>query len=208
MKRIIIMVFTLAFALLALAACGKVEKKESAAGGFDPSALKTMGDFFACADEDSDREQEAFSETQYVYVCQVEGAYYRAVAQLPKEVSEKLWAVEFDENREQRIRELISPLAISSLENLSEQTPSQEELDKLVGKLGQDLFDDGWEYWYYNLEDMEAGMYHGVFSYAVRFQYDGEPMVNSDDFDFYEAFKDLPVSSVTLEGLGDAAYLD
>ena len=84
----------------------------------------------------------------------------------------------------------------------------QEELDKNVGKTGQELFDDGWTYWYYNLEDMEAGLYYKDFAYTVRFEYDGEPMVNSDDFDFYEEFKDLKVSSVTFDGLGDAAVLE
>ena len=59
----------------------------------------------------------------------------------------------------------------------------------------------------YNLEDMEAGLYHGPFSFNVKFAYDGEQMENTDDFDFYEEFKDLKVSSVTYEGLGDASGL-
>ena len=47
-----------------------------------------------------------------------------------------------------------------------------------------------------------------TFAYIVKFAYDGEPMVNSDDFDFYKAFKDLPVTSVTYDGIGDAANMD
>ena len=42
----------------------------------------------------------------------------------------------------------------------------------------------------------------------VKFAYDGEPMENTDDFDFYEAFKDLEVLSVTYDGLGDATNLE
>ena len=123
--------------------------------------------------------------------------------------SEAVWAIEFDdEDKDQKVRDLVSPLEVARLENLTEQIPSQEELDKLVGKTGQDLFDDGWDYYYYNLDEMEAGLNHGPFAYIVKFAYEGEPMVNSDDFDFYEAFKDLPVTSVTYDGIGDAANMD
>ena len=55
---------------------------------------------------------------------------------------------------------------------------------------------------------MEAGRNHGPVADIVEGAYDGEPMVNSDDFDFYEAFKNLPVTSVTYDGIGDAANMD
>ncbi|MBR1454413.1 MAG: hypothetical protein IJ593_07185, partial [Lachnospiraceae bacterium] len=67
-----------------------------------------------------------------------------------------------------------------------------------------ELFDNDWTYSYYNLEDMEAGLNHGTFSYAVRFNYDGPQMINSDDFDFYKEFADLTIKSVTVSGIGDA----
>ena len=57
-------------------------------------------------------------------------------------------------------------------------------------------------------EDMEAGLDHGPYSYIVTFEYDGEQMVNSDDFDFYEEFKDLPVKSITFERIGDISMMD
>lgn len=204
MKKIISVICIIAAAMLVLTACKKTENKQpEPTKGFDPSQVKAMGDILIYENEGD--YQEAYSEKKFVYVFTVNGLYYRASADLPKEVSEAIWADESGEDRDQKVRDLLSSLKVTSFENLSEKIPAQAELDKLVGKTGKELFDDGWTYWSYNLEDMEAGMNHGAFSYMVRFQYDGEQMVNSDDFDFYKEFKDLPVKSVKFEGLGDAA---
>lgn len=213
MKRILAIVMALVLVLSALTACSSKSNKNDTAGkdaaaSFDPSQVKTMGDAFAYEDEEQ-QQQEAYTETEYIFVFQVGDVYYRAVADIPKDVSDEIWAIEFeDENRDQKVRDLVSPLPLTSLENLNEQILSQDELDRLIGKTGQDLFDAGWTNWYYNLEDMEAGMYYGPFSYMVKFAYDGEPMENTDDFDFYEAFKDLKILSVTYDGLGDASNLE
>ena len=209
MKIILALGLALVAVLMALTACTKTEPSgagQSAPSDFDPASLKTLADVYA-ASADGET-QEGYSETEYVYVFQVNGVYYRAVAQLESDVSKELWDIEYGEDQEQKIQALLGPVAVERVENLSEQIPSQEELDKLVGKTGQELFDDGWSYYYYNLEDMETGLYHGPFSYTVCFDYDGEPMENTDDFDFYAEFKDLTVSSVTFYGLGDATNLD
>ena len=213
MKRILAIVMALVLVVSALTACSSSTSNENdtagkdAAASFDPSQVKTLGDAFAY--EDEEQQHEAYTETEYIFVFPVGDVYYRAVAELPKDVSDALWAIDFeDENRDQKVRDLVSPLPLASLENLNELIPAQDELDQLVGKTGQDLFDAGWTYWYYNLEDMEAGMYYGPFSYMVKFAYDGEQMENTDDFDFYEEFKDLKVLSVSYDGLGDATNLE
>ncbi len=209
MKKTLALGLALVAVLMALTACTKTEPSgagQSAPSDFDPASLKTLADVYA-ASADGET-QEGYSETEYVYVFQVNGVYYRAVAQLESDVSKELWDIEYGEDQEQKIQALLGPVAVERVENRSEQIPSQEELDKLVGKTGQELFDDGWSYYYYNLEDMETGLYHGPFSYTVCFDYDGEPMENTDDFDFYAEFKDLTVSSVTFSGLGDATNLD
>ena len=206
MKRTCSLLLALVFALLLLTACGQAQPEpDEPAADFDPARIRTMGDAFACQAEDDYNCQTGFSETTYIFAFHVGDTYYRATAEMPKEVSEALWAIDYDEDYDRKVKELISPLELVSLENLSEQIPPQEELDRLVGKTGGELFDDGWEYWYFNLVDMEAGMKHGLFSYTVTFAYDGEPMENNDDFDFYKEFRDLKVSSVRFAGLGDAA---
>lgn len=208
MKRILSMLLMTVLVLSLLAACGGGDPDGNAAapagkGAFDPAAVKTMEDVFPY--EDPDQQHEGFTEKHYVFVFRADGNWYRAVADLPQDVSDTVWAIDFfDENRDQKIRDLVSPLAVRSLENLSEQIPAQEELDRYIGKTGRDLFDEGWTYWYYNLDDLEAGLEHGPFRYRVLFEYEGEPMVNSDDFDFYEEFRDLVVLSVTYDGIGDA----
>ena len=206
--RFLSLILTLAMVLLLRTSCGQAESSgEIRSETVDSSQWKTMEDVFPF--KETGDYQEAYSEAKYVVVFTADGVYYRAVAELSEDVSKTLWTIDFeDEDRDQKIKDLIGPLDIASLDNLSEQMPSQEELNKLVGKTGQELIDDGRTYWYYNLEDMQAGMYYGYYQYAVRFAYDGEPMVNNDDFDFYASFKDLPVKSVTCEGVGDAAGLE
>ena len=208
------------FALLLITACGQSgsegsgesgesggNAESSSAAAFDPGTIKTMGDVFAYGNEENS--QEAFTDVEYIYVLNIDGVYYRAIAEMPEDVSKAVWAIDFDdEDRTRKERELVAPLELKTFENLTEQIPSQEELDQYVGKTGQMIFDEGWTYSYYNLEDMEAGMDHGPFTYKVIFNYDGEPMVNSDDFDFYGEFKDLTIKSITFDSIGDATNIE
>lgn len=210
-------------ALAVFAACGKSDDNTSAGNGenteavsteaadmgseasdtdpIDASKIKTMKDVYEY--DDGENHQESYSDTDYIYIINVDGIYYRAIASMPKDISDKIWGLDFDDDkREQKIKDLISPLEVTSFENLSKQIPGQEELDKLIGKTGQELFDEGWTYWYYNLENMEVGMNQGLYAYIVTFEYDGPEMENSDDFDFYEEFKDLKVKSVTFDRIG------
>lgn len=180
-----------------------ITEKASSGAALDLSQIKTMGDALKYKDEENYNIQEGFDETRYFFVFEKDGIYYRAIADLPKDISEAIWSMDFEE-REKKLPELINPLALSTMENLSAKAPSKEELDKLIGKPGKELFDNDWTYSYYNLEDMEAGLNHGTFSYAVRFNYDGPQMINSDDFDFYKEFADLTIKSVTVSGVGDA----
>ena len=97
-------------------------------------------------------------------------------------------------------------MEIDKLENLSDTVIPQEELDKLVGKTGEELINDGWNAGMgYNLETMEFYLNKGAFEYTVVF--DGK-LENSDDFDEEEAIKPLVVKSVTLNGIGDATNVE
>ena len=92
-----------------------------------------------------------------------------------------------------------------SLENLTEAIPKQEELDKLVGKTGEDLIKDGWtEGGGWNYQDMIVYMNHGVFSFEVEFE---GKLDNPETADF-ESIKPLVVKSVKYTGIGDAANPD
>ena len=165
------------------------------------TAPSTMGEAFSI---ESNESQMAFTEGTYVYVYKHDGAYYRVTASLPEEVSKQLFALDMDDSYQSKTEELVSALPVDTFENLSEAIPPQEELDKLIGKTGRELEDEGWKYWGCDLETMEFNMEHGPFAYIVRF--DGQAEM-TEDFDEAEAAADLKVLSVTFDGIGDATNL-
>lgn len=215
MKRIMALIMILTVAVCAFAGCGKGAGQDAGAQGgaaaenasaeaVDPTQVKTVGEALALKGEEGDF-QSSYSEKTYVAVISVDGVYYRFIADLPEDVSKALWDLDWDEERDAKEMELLQSVPIRTVENLSEMMPSQEEIDQWVGKTGQDLFDAGWTYWYYDLETMKAGMDYDAFQYDVQFEYDGEPLENDDDFDFFETFADLTVASVTYTGIGSNA---
>ena len=216
MKKYLVILLALVLALTMFTACGGTseepaggsdsESGSAAEGSLDPATIKTFEDVFSVADEENS--QYAFTDTVYVYAFPYGDDYYRAEVELTEEESNALWELDYeDPEHDAKMKEIVSPLEITTFTNLTEGAPDQAYLDSLVGKTGGELFDDGWSYNYYNLEDMEAGLDHGVYSFMVTFEYDGEQMENTDDFDFYEEFRDLKIKEITYEGIGDGTYI-
>ena len=208
MKRYLVIVLTLILAITMLTSCGSEPESAGETSGFDPSTITTFGDIYNVID--AENSQEAYTEHKYVYAFPVgEKDFYRAEADLTDELSEAIWAISFeDEERDAKIKDIMSSVEIGSLVNLAEGAPDQAYLDSLIGKTGGELFDEGFEYSYYDLSNMEVGFDQGVYSYVVTFDYDGEQMENTDDFDFYEEFKDLTVKTATYSGVGHATYIE
>lgn len=177
-------------------------------GAIDLESLKTLGDAFALPGKDEDIEQRATTEDKYIYVFSVGGVPYRVSADLPADVSKKLFALEFDEDYEKNEAELVSGLEIKTRENLNEQILPQSELDALVGKTGKELFDAGWRGGsFYNTETLEVWLEYGPFAYKMHF--DGKiPPEEAEDFDVYEDLADKKVLDAAFEGLGDASYME
>ena len=123
------------------------------------------------------REQSAYDgKGHYVCVYEKNGIYYRAIAMSASEKTmDALFALEWDApDRDKQERELLGPIVIDIIENLSEQIPPQSELDKLIGKTGKELLADGWmTSGCYDLEEMVFGMDKGMFSYDVSFESNG-----------------------------------
>ena len=198
--------------LFALVACGssKTETAQESAPAApaaadaqaptaEASAFKIMGDVFAYESMNKGN-----SETKYVYVFEKDGIVYRAVADLPADVSETIWSLDFiDENYDEKVREAVAPLPIVQLDNLTELIPAQAELDALVGKTGQELKDEGWTISGWQLDDMEFTLEHGPFAYTVIMEGDYTPNANYD-FDEEADFPPLKVKSITYAGIGDA----
>lgn len=166
----------------------------------DLEAVTTLGEVLGLPDYGSS----AYQNT-YVYVFEQDGIFYRAIAECPDEVFDAVLNLDFDDEQyEEKKTELISPLKVTEIQNLTEAIPTQEELDQLVGKTGEELLNDGWSVWGWNLEDMEFNMNHGFFSYRVIL--DGT-VENVEDFE-EEDIKPMVVVSVTYDGLGDVTMLD
>ena len=97
---------------------------------------------------------------------------------------------------------ILSDLVITDRQKLDDQILSQEDLDALVGKTGQELLDAGWTPGYgYDLEAGEFWLFYGPFCYTIGF--DGEFEESDDIIDDEDYFKDRTVTSATFNSLGE-----
>ena len=202
-KRLIAILLTAVCLCAFLAACGKTNPSEQQPTGEAP-AFTTIGDAMALAAEGT--AQNATYENAFVYVFEKDGTYWRLTAVLNEEQAAALWELDIlDEDYDVKQKELVSPLAVTKCENLNEKKLTDEEMNALVGKTGEDLLNDGWiSGMGYNLDTMEFFMEYPPFAYTVVFEAQ-EKLENTDDFDEEEAIRPLKVVSVTFDGLGDSA---
>jgi hypothetical protein len=206
MKKVLSLILVLMMSVLALTACGGSGSDESGSDdAVSVDSLKTIGDIIAL---DSDDEQYVVYEDKVIYAFRLGETYYRANAAISAEASKAYSDIDFsDEDYEEQQKELLSLLEITEIEDLSDQMLTQEQMDALVGKTGQELQDEGWLFSGHDLENMEFWMNYGPFLYTVVF--DGS--VDEADYDSFEdesGTKDLTVKSVSLDALGDATSIE
>ncbi|MBQ7688390.1 MAG: hypothetical protein IJT27_04140 [Clostridia bacterium] len=211
MKKALVVLMALILALAVFAACGKqdggnqdADTPASDDATVDVASFKTLGE--ALALDETGESQSATYEDCYVYVLEQNGTYWRLTAALTADQSAALWELDIlDENYNEQLEALISPLAITNCENLNDQLLSEDERNALVGKTGEDLLADGWTSGYgYNLDSMEFYLEKGPFCYTVVFESE-EQLENTDDFDELEAIRTLAVKSVAFNSLGNSA---
>lgn len=206
MKKVLSLILVLMMSVLALTACGGSGGGESGSDdAVSVDSLKTLGDIIAL---DSGDDQYAVYEDTVIYAFRLGETYYRAKAAISAEASKAYSDIDFsDEDYEEQQKELISPLEITEIEDLSDQMLTQEQMDALAGKTGQELQDEGWMFVGHDLENMEFWMNYGPFLYTVVF--DGS--VDEADYDSFEdeaGTKDLTVKSVSFNALGDATSIE
>ena len=103
--------------------------------------------------------------------------------------------------------DLVKDLPVDKAIDLSENLMSQQEMDALVGKTGQELLDMGFlsagSYGF--AEDFSwAELSRGAFSYEVLFN--ERVKEQKEDYDVEETIRDMTVSSFSFSGaLSDAA---
>ena len=211
-KKLIALLLAAVCICTVFAACGKKddtaspagETAESANAAADVSKVATIGE--AMALEGKGREQSATYEAAYVYVFELNGSFWRLTATLTPEQSEALMAVDYtEENYQEKENAILADLPVTNCENLDDQKLSDDEMNALVGKTGEELENDGWTSGSgYNLDEMEFYLNYGPFTYTVVFE-SAEKLENTDDFDELAAIRPLTVKSVAFNMLGDYA---
>ena len=170
----------------------------------DIDSARTVGDVLALSNGSY-----TASESLYVTVAELDDVVYRVEAAMDAVTSKTLLALDFeDPDYLQKLTQLVSSLPITRIENLTEQIPSCEALDALIGKTYEELLNDGWtcEGWTFEgreLNELVFHLNHGPFAYDVTF--DGTEDL-PDDFDEAD-LKPLTVTSVTYSGIGDATAI-
>ena len=148
----------------------------------------------------------AFTEEKYVYVFELDGIAYRAIAALSPETSKALFDLDFeDPDRDKKECDLVASLPIEQLDNLTAHIPTEEKMKQYVGKTGAELLEEGWNLSGYNLEDMIFTMSHGAYEFEVQFEGKVE---NPSEFDEEKDMKDLTAKSFKYSRLGNASDLE
>ena len=201
-NKLIALLLTAVCLCALLAACAN--KNEPVKTTDDMSSIATIGEALALGEDGA--KMAATYEKAYVCVVEKDGEYWRFVAELSAEEHAALSELDIlAEDYEQKEKALLEPLAVTKCENLNEMMLSEDEMNALVGKTGEDLLNDGWiSGMGYNLDSMEFYMEYAPFEYAVTFEA-VEKLENTDDFDEVEAIRPLKVTSVAFSGLGDSS---
>ncbi len=221
MKKRITFVLALALVLSVAAGCGLVRNlaenipakekqtgtKEKGGEGtetVDPMTFKTVGEALTAAEEEG-RQYTAYL-GKFVFAFRLDGTTYRVIAPVPDDLMNKFMDLDFfDEAYDRKVVELMGGLPLERIENVTAMIPPQAQLDKLTGRTGQELLDEGWQLNGYNLDEQVFYMEKGLFVYEVAFEGKVE---NSDDLDAEAAISALKVRSVTFLDYGDLGNID
>ena len=190
MKKLLILLC----AVLLLCGCAEqtAVQPETAA---DSEPITTLGSVLG---EGAEIYSSAYNEDRYVCVFEQDGAMLRAVARLTPEAYQAL-------RDGSESAELLAAMETESVEDLTAAMPRQAELDRLVGKTGGELLDDGWEivgHTIYNDFMSSTAFYlvKGFYSYTVQFD---EAVSVDENFSEADAMRPLTIASVTCDGVSE-----
>ena len=169
----------LALAAAPLAACSGQQAKNSGedvpavaatTGSVDPSSWKTLGDALATQ---TDAMAASWSDKYYVTLFKVNDQVFRVVAELDPETSAKVEAVDWSKDDvSKQIEQAASAAPIKSVEDLTPEILTPEQLADLKGKTGRELVDEGWvfeSYFMYGGEQTGATFSKGYLAYGITF---------------------------------------
>ncbi len=200
MKKIAAILLSVIMLIAAAGCSADSSEGNKTSGGFDINSAKTIGDLMTL---NAVNTQWGTMENIFVYGFELNGSYYRFKAEMTPEQFESFMNIDFTEDDyEEQENKLISTFEIIDRQLMDDLILSQDELNALAGKTGQELFDAGWENGYgYNLEDSEFWLDYGPFCYSVIFE--GEFQENDEIYDTYEYIFDRTVKSAKFRSIGD-----
>ena len=167
----------------------------------DLDAVKTLGDLLGLPEVGT-----GLTGTTYVYAFEQDGSTWRAICDVPEETAQAIFDLDFDDpDYDKKLSELIAPLPVKVIENLTENIPSQQEANQYLGKSGQEPIDDGWTVHYYNLDELQFKMTYGIYSYDITFE---GKIKDPDSFNEDTDMGGLTVKAITCSGVGDATYME
>ena len=145
----------------------KTQPEKTVPAEVDTSAWKTLGDVLALETEEG-MERGTEGMDCYTATFKYGGRTWLVAVDFSEELFQQLMDAHFDDEKEM---EILGPLEVRKVIELSALGLAREELDQWIGKTGQDLLDAGWEYNGYS--DYGDGpiphMINGQFEYAVTF---------------------------------------
>ena len=136
----------------------------------DTSSWKTMGDALAAQTNELSA---GWDDDYYVCVFKAGDSVVRVVAKMTPDAKANIDAVDWSkDDASEKTEEALSPLELVSAEDLTSQLISQDELNKLVGKTGQELVNEGWtfqNYYMYGGEQTGATFVKEDLAYSFIF---------------------------------------
>lgn len=189
MKKILVVMLCAAL-LLSVTACAKKEEAK----------YKTVGE---CLDVTTDDHFTYYDDVIFVYAFDDQGTPARITADMTPELLEQIEALDFQaEDYDDQYKKLVGQLAIKTYEDLSQYVIKQEELDKNVGKTGQELIDAGFEvvgFGWGGGDECEFDLEKDMFQYHVVT--DVPEGIEDEDFDGMEHFSEVTVKSMSYLAL-------
>ncbi|SCW40102.1 hypothetical protein SAMN02910456_00916 [Ruminococcaceae bacterium YRB3002] len=198
MRKIFALIVSSLLALCLLAGC--TAKTAETSANADVSEIKTLKDAY-----DYEMISYGYRNNYFTYAFVKDGVDYRAVAEITDEMTDKLLEIDFGEDHDAGVKEIVADLPVIFVENMDESQLTDEQMASYVGKSGKDLADAGWRVYSYSEGDMIFDMSYGVHVYKVEF--DGV-FPAGDEFIDEEDIADFTVKSVTYLGIGEVNYGD
>lgn len=216
-KTAVAAVLAITLSAVPLAACGGQASQGGAAGSdateqtqtadIDSSSWKTLGD--ALAYDTKEMSGSSWDEEHYITVFAAsDGSVFRVVAKMDADVYAKHEKLDMsDDDYEEKFLQVMGGLELESVEDLTPEKLSQDQLDAYVGKTGKDLVDDGFtfeHYWMYGGEETGATMAKGNLAYSVTFDVT-VPEDKADSDEAGDAIMDAAIVSMEFSGASNDA---